>query len=72
MKKAELTQQACEIATKPQMRKLAHLLSGEWVTGITATAAGFDLPPGYLNVRIDYDGRSPIYGGISPEGDLST
>jgi hypothetical protein len=69
MKHAELTPQACAIATEPQMLKLASLL--EKADKIGVSAAGLDLPTGYLFVRIDYP-AGPIYGGISPEGDLST
>jgi hypothetical protein len=30
------------------------------------------LPDGYLGIRIDYKDRSPIYGGVAPDGQVST
>lgn len=32
----------------------------------------FGLPTGYLSVRLFYSNGDSIYGGISPEGDVST
>lgn len=73
MKKAELTQQACEKATVAQMQALARILDSPTVQRIDVTGAGFDLPSGYLTFRVDYNqGSSPMYGGISPEGEVST
>lgn len=69
----QLTRQACEIVTEAQMRTLARKLDEETVEDIYVTKAGiFDLPDGYIYVRIDYLSGGSIYGGISREGDMST
>lgn len=50
----------------------ARILGGATrITKINVTKAGFDLPDGYLTVNIVY-ATGGIYGGLSPQGDLST
>ena len=45
-------------------------LARRW-RGVEVFPGTFDLPPGYISIKLDPHGH-PIYGGISPEGDVST
>ena len=69
------TREALKVVTPKQIEALNFLcreVSGTLC--IQVSVGGFDLPDGYLSLRRIY--RDPmldtIYGGISPEGDVST
>ena len=73
MPNARFTLQALEELTLPQRDSIVRMLRNEHIRGIDVQLGGFDLPDGYLFFRKDYaDGSTPLYGGISPEGDVST
>lgn len=75
MKTANLTHEALSTVTPEQIRALIRLLNTEHTAQMTVTKGGFDLPDGYLAFRLDYadpgNGTS-IFGGIDPEGSVST
>lgn len=76
MKTAEFSPEAVAAATTDQAAAILRILRNANVTNINVVKAGFDLPEGYLGFRYDYDsGFAPagsIYGGIAPNGDVST
>jgi len=66
-----MTKSACEICTTKQLRELAHM-HGDRPILIFVQKAGFELPNGYLSFRLKYDPNNSIYGGIAPDGSVST
>lgn len=66
-----ITSQALEIMTIPQRDALIRL-ANERVQNVSVQRGGFDLPEMYLAFRQDYKEGTPIFGGISPNGDVST
>jgi hypothetical protein len=65
-----LSKEAIEICTEDQLEAICRLMADKHT--ITVHKAGFDLPDGYLTFILKYESGSTIYGGISPEGDVST
>lgn len=59
------------LATPGQIAALVHLV-GE-AHHVHVTKGMFDLPEGYLSFRQDYaSGNGTVYGGIGPDGSVST
>lgn len=67
-----LTKEACEICTEEQLRALFVMANSGTRKHIHVMRGGFDLPDGYLAFRADYRDSGSIYGGIAPNGDVST
>lgn len=67
----EFTLEALGILTKEQQKSLLNLYHDN-VTTIVVAKGMFDLPEGYITFRCDYRTGQSMYGGISPEGDVST
>ena len=68
-----LTHQALDVLTPEQVSSLVRLSTPETVDYIIVQKGGFDLPEGYLAFAVHYkEHNTPMYGGISPEGDVST
>lgn len=63
---------ALAVMTHEQRVRIGRLVDQEHATKVTVALGTFDLPAGYLAVRIAYNGDDGIDGGISPEGRLST
>lgn len=57
------------VATEAQSKSLAYL-AHNW-HGVHVFHGAYGLPEGYLSITLDPNGH-PVYGGISPEGDVST
>jgi len=72
MPNIRFTVQALECLTTKQAEALARLARGVEVRGIDVQFGGFDLPNGYVGFRVDYVDGQPMYGGVSPEGEVST
>jgi hypothetical protein len=72
MPNVRFTELALESLTREQKEALVVLVRGLKVRGIDVQAGGFDLPDGYVAFRVDYVDGQPMYGGISPEGEVST
>ena len=67
-----VTKEAMTVMTIAQRDALVRL-ANDAVDHIGVQKGGFDLPEGYLAFRQKYaDHSSPIYGGIAPNGDVST
>lgn len=66
-----LTREAMEVMTPDQRVALVRIAS-ERVAGITVQKGGFDLPDGYLAFGQRYEEGVIIYGGIAPDGAVST
>jgi hypothetical protein len=67
-----MTKQACDIATTEQMSALARLHNSS-IDFITVQRGGLGLSDSYLAFAVHYiDGSTPMYGGIDPEGRVST
>jgi hypothetical protein len=75
MPNVRFTTQALESTTLAQRDALVRLCrqnETDTIRGIDVQLGGFDLPDGYLAFRCDYINGQPMYGGISPEGEVST
>lgn len=73
MANIEFTREAYVICTTEQRNAFFRLLDSESVKHIQIQRGGFDLPNGYLAFRIDYNtGSTPMYGGVAPDGSVST
>lgn len=59
-----------EMTVEQQVQLVA--LTGDHVEQIDVTAGTFDLPNGYLTVKVVYTDGQTIYGGMSRDGVLST
>lgn len=71
--KYEFTYEALHTMTRQQCVELDRIgYVNDNVIFVVVQRGGFDLPADYLTVRIEYRDGSSIYGGISPEGVLST
>lgn len=71
--KIRFTQPALEAATRLQNVALAELAKAETVTNVDVVKGALDLPEGYLAFRVDYNGNSSsMYGGVAPDGAVST
>lgn len=66
-----VTKEALEIMTLEQ-RDSAVRLANDAVDHVVIQKGGFDLPEGYLAFIQKYADNRPIYGGIAPNGDVST
>lgn len=66
------TAEACKACTWAQLNAISYMADSEYKSKIQVTKGGFDLPTGYLAFRTDYLDGSSIYGGIAPNGDVST
>lgn len=51
-------------------RARLEALAESW-RGVEVTGGDWSLPPGYITITLDPNGH-PVYGGMSPEGDVST
>lgn len=71
MTKVTFTPEALIEMTREQQHQLVTL-TGDHVEEIEVTAGTFDLPGGYLGVKIVYINGGTIYGGMSTDGALST
>lgn len=63
---------ALALMTDEQRARINRLVDQDHATKVMVALGGFDLPAGYLAVRIAYNGDDGIDGGISPDGRLST
>lgn len=72
MRTATFTLEALETATPEQMMAVNRLLIPETVRNVDVQRGGFDLPDGYLAVAVEYVSGSCLYGGIDPDGSVST
>lgn len=74
MASVAFTREAIQICTEAQLFAISEMSTNSSFILIDVHAAGpFDLPSGYLTFRADYkDATGSIYGGVSPEGDIST
>ena len=70
---AQINKEALEILTGEQAKSIARMCTDK-TQALTIQKGGFDLPDGYVTFLRVYDPRfgGSIYGGISPEGDVST
>lgn len=66
-----LTPEAMETMTLDQKSALVRLHT-QRVADIRVQKGGFDLPDGYLAFGQRYEEGVIIYGGIAPNGDVST
>lgn len=66
-----ITREAMEVLTPEQRDALLHI-AGARVAGVTVQKGGFDLPDGYLAFGQRYEEGVIIYGGIAPDGAVST
>ena len=74
-KTVEITPEALKTVTDEQLTAIARLIGADSVAHIVVAAGGFDLPSGYLSFRYDFKdpgNGSSIYGGIGPDGAVST
>ena len=69
-RKLEITKNALDNATPDQLEAIWHLLLR--FPEIVVRKASFDLPDGYLTFIKTYSNGTKVYGGISPEGQVST
>jgi hypothetical protein len=58
-----------DIITNKQRERLQE--DAEKWHGIWVYHGAYGLPAGYLSITLDPNGH-PVYGGISPEGEIST
>jgi len=65
------TKEALGLMTESQRDTIRNMCDGDAIDNIDASVA-FDLPTGYLALWLRYKTGNNIYGGLSPEGDLST
>jgi hypothetical protein len=76
MASIHFTREALKALTLRQHQTLLRLAENESYALVDVYASNpFDLPAGYLAVRMDYTekvGSGSVYGGISKDGDLST
>lgn len=72
MKTANFTVEALDAATDEQIDAVARLLRGDSSAAMDVHEGGFGLPNGYLAFRLDYEGGGSMYGGIDPDGSVST
>jgi hypothetical protein len=70
MKTLEISKSALESATPDQLESIWHLLLK--FPKVSVGLAGFDLPTGYLAFVETYENGMNIFGGIAPNGDVST
>jgi hypothetical protein len=68
-----ITRQAIDIITREQCDALVRLSESDKLDKVVvSTGSTLDLPDGYLAFRQDWKTGQPIYGGIAPNGDVST
>lgn len=67
----DLTREAMAAMTVEQRDALVRI-ANDRVKSVGVQKGGLDLPDGYLAFRQDYPTGTPIYGGIAPNGDVST
>jgi hypothetical protein len=63
--------QAQNVPVTAEQYKALEELAKRW-NRIHVGNGTFDLPRGYITVRLFYKDGTSIYGGISPEGQVST
>jgi hypothetical protein len=68
--KLEITKTALDIVTTEQREAIWQLLTS--FTKVTVGVGGFDLPDGYLTFVEEYSNGTMVYGGIAPDGRIST
>ena len=68
--KLEITKNALDSATPDQLEAIWHIMLK--FPKLTVGVGGFDLPSGYLTFIEEYSDGTMVYGGISPEGQVST
>jgi hypothetical protein len=69
--KIEMTRDALEIMTPEQQQSILRLSDEQHL--VVVGRGMFDLPQGYLSFRSEYlPAGSSIYGGIAPDGQVST
>jgi hypothetical protein len=68
-----ITREAIDIITRDQCEALVRLSESDKLEKLVVTTGStLDLPDGYLSFRQDWKTGQPIYGGIAPNGDVST
>jgi hypothetical protein len=63
---------ALGMATPAQIEALIQKATTETVREVVATGPTFGLPQDYIAIRIEYTNGQHIYGGIGPDGSIST
>lgn len=66
-----ITKPAMQTMTTEQCGALARLMTDR-VAGISVAKGALDLPEGYVEFQQRYEEGVIIYGGIAPNGDVST
>lgn len=62
-----------QLATPEQIDAVTYMASSEARKSVAVFPNSFDLPDGYLTFWYEYqDGSQKIYGGIAPDGSVST
>lgn len=73
MSVGKVTKEAFAIMTEPQAKAVARLMEPNALDRLVVQAGFMELPDGYLGfVQFFDDDSQPIYGGIAPNGDVST
>ena len=72
MTKITFTGEAFNAMSLGQLDALKRIVSNEKIEQITVQNGGLGLPEGYLAFIQVYTSEGTIYGGISPQGDVST
>ena len=68
-----ITREAIDIITRDQCEALVRLSESDKLDKLVVTKGDtLSLPDGYLAFRQDWETGQPIYGGIAPNGDVST
>jgi hypothetical protein len=71
--KVKMTQEAFNTMTTAQKKSIDVLLNNPKLENVVVQKGGFDLPNNYLCFTMHWtDHGQPIYGGISPQGQVST
>lgn len=71
-KTISITQEALNTATDEQVAAIARVARPDSVVEVTVQRAGLGLPEDYLAFNYKYSDGYTIYGGIDPEGRVST
>lgn len=66
-----ITKDALDAMTAAQKEAVLRLYNDR-VKEVAVSKGLFDLPDGYLTFAQHYEGSGSIYGGIAPNGDVST
>ena len=72
MSKIAFTKEAFNAMSLGQLDACKRLVDNDAVEQITVQNGGLGLPEGYLAFIQVYTSEGTIYGGISPQGDVST